>query len=247
MNAHTARRPSGRVCGFWEKLQRELDFNNWAPRSSRQWRLRQLPSEAESAARQDDANEMYSELKKREDEVRASGEWDEALSSANAAAEEPQVARSFEDADDSLISSSLNEAIAATTGASLDDAEMQTDPLSAEELVSLVKAKYGRTYDLSFARRDAPWGKTYVVLNVMWVHLEQRSFPMSEKRFMEKMDSIATLLNALEQQGHVRAVLQEEAKPRSGMPARPVVGTAVSIYLDLPDQQVAEFFGQGAQ
>ena len=33
-----------------------------------------------------------------------------------------------------------------------------------------------------------------VCLNVMWVHLEQRSFPMTEEEFNEKMDSVAFYL-----------------------------------------------------
>lgn len=33
----------------------------------------------------------------------------------------------------------------------------------------------------------------------MWIHLEQRSFQLTEEQYMEKLDGIAYLLNALEQ------------------------------------------------
>lgn len=44
---------------------------------------------------------------------------------------------------------------------------------------------------VAFARRDLPLGKKLVVLNVMWHHLEQRSFPMSEAEYDEKLDMVA--------------------------------------------------------
>ena len=47
--------------------------------------------------------------------------------------------------------------------------------------------------DLSIVRRHIP-GKTLVALNVMWTHLEQQSFPMSEEEYMDKLDTIAYYL-----------------------------------------------------
>jgi hypothetical protein len=43
----------------------------------------------------------------------------------------------------------------------------------------------------------------------------------------------------------VRAFLSAPAKSQKGLPRRPVVGTAISIQLDLNDAQVAEWFGSG--
>ena len=45
--------------------------------------------------------------------------------------------------------------------------------------------------------------------------------------------------------GRVRAFLRLPAKSAKGMPARPVVGTAVSLQLELPPELVAEWFGAG--
>jgi hypothetical protein len=33
-----------------------------------------------------------------------------------------------------------------------------------------------------------------VALNVMWTHLEQQSFPMSEEEYDDKLDTIATYI-----------------------------------------------------
>jgi hypothetical protein len=46
---------------------------------------------------------------------------------------------------------------------------------------------------------------------------------------MEKLDSIAYLLNAVQQADAIRAQLSGRPKSQNGMPARPVVGTAVSL------------------
>ena len=54
-------------------------------------------------------------------------------------------------------------------------------------------AKYGKTYDLSIVRRDIA-GATIIALNIMWTHLDQRSFPMTETQFMDKLDTIAEYL-----------------------------------------------------
>jgi hypothetical protein len=77
--------------------------------------------------------------------------------------------------------------------------------------------------------------------------MEQRSFQqtMSEAQYMEKLDGVATLVNLLGQTDKVRAFLKAPAKSQKGLPARPVVGTAVSIRFDLPDAVIQEWFGQG--
>jgi hypothetical protein len=45
-----------------------------------------------------------------------------------------------------------------------DDDEV--DPLSGDEMRELIWSKYGKAYDVSFARRDVP-GKAFVCLNIM--------------------------------------------------------------------------------
>jgi len=43
----------------------------------------------------------------------------------------------------------------------------------------------------------------------------------------------------------VRAFLKAPARSMKGLPRRPVVGTAISIRLDLDKAQISEWFGQG--
>lgn len=116
-----------------------------------------------------------------------------------------------------------------------------TGPLLRE----LMETKWGKAYDLSFVRRDLPLGKTLICLNVMWTHLEQRSFPMSEEEYDEKLDLVAMYLNSWGQAERVAAFLRQPARPRKGMPSKPIVGTAISIQLDLEDAIIDEFFAQG--
>lgn len=51
---------------------------------------------------------------------------------------------------------------------------------------------------------------------------------MTEEQYMEKIDSIAYLVNVLGQTEKVRSFLAAPAKSQKGLPPRPVVGTAVS-------------------
>lgn len=86
-------------------------------------------------------------------------------------------------------------------------------------------------------------GKTIVALNVMWTHLDQRSFPMTEEQFMDKLDTIAEYLRAWKQDEVVRTFLLEPPKSKRGLPSRPVTGNAVSIRLNLEPSVIAEWFG----
>jgi hypothetical protein len=53
------------------------------------------------------------------------------------------------------------------------------------------------------------------------------------------------MVNVLGQTVKIRSFLQQPARSQNGMPPRPVVGTAISIRLDLDQRTVDEFFGRG--
>jgi hypothetical protein len=53
------------------------------------------------------------------------------------------------------------------------------------------------------------------------------------------------MVNVLGQTDKVREFLRQPARSQNGMPPRPVVGTAISIRLDLDQRTVEEFFGRG--
>ncbi|MEW5302045.1 MAG: hypothetical protein WDW38_008676 [Sanguina aurantia] len=133
--------------------------------------------------------------------------------------------------------------VALASDASMDEV---VEPLTGPELRRLLFTKFGKTYDLSFIRRDIP-GKTFIALNVMWTHLEQRSFQLTEEQYMEKMDGVSYRLNVLGQTTLVRSFLQQPARAKGGLPKRPVMGTAVSIRLDLTQTVIDEWFGNGFQ
>lgn len=163
----------------------------------------------------------------------------------------PLTGGSFSDADDGDLAVALNRRIGqiAASTASFDSEvteEEMRQPLTAAELRQLIYSKYGKTYDVSFVRRDIP-GKTFVCLNIMWTHLEQRSFKLTEEQYMDKLDGVAYLIGALGQTDRVRAFLKERARSQKGLPPRPVVGTAISIRFDLEQSVIEEWFGKGYQ
>jgi hypothetical protein len=68
---------------------------------------------------------------------------------------------------------------------------------------------------------------------VMWTHLEQRSFPMTEEEYDEKLDLMALYLNSWGQAERVESFLRQPARPQRGLPSKPIVGVAVSIQVGL--------------
>jgi hypothetical protein len=122
--------------------------------------------------------------------------------------------------------------------------EGATQALTGTELRELIAFKYGKQYDVSFVRRDIP-GKTIVAFNIYHAYLGQRSFPMTEQDYQDKLDGVAMYLQAWGQANKVVSFLKEPIAPRRGLPSRPVIGNAVSVQLDLTREQISEWFGRG--
>ncbi|GAB4820755.1 hypothetical protein N2152v2_007801 [Parachlorella kessleri] len=150
----------------------------------------------------------------------------------------------FTQSTDDDFADALNRRIEQVAGSLASDDEEDMGVLTGPLLRELVVAKYGKAHDFSFVRRDLPLGKTLVALNIMFPHLGQKSFPLQESEYDDKLDGIAMYLRAWGQDGKVVAFLKEPARPRSGLPARPVVGTAISIQLDLDKPTIDEWFPQ---
>ncbi|GIL92528.1 hypothetical protein Vretifemale_20045 [Volvox reticuliferus] len=241
---------------------------SWAPKSTRIWRNQsfEFTSNDEKVDESSSGNEDVDHVDRSLDDLQtrlnsvpsssrpALGD----LGGADASTEDNSgfdgvspLSRSFSEADDRDLAVALNRRIGqiAASTASYDSEvteEEMRKPLSAQELRQLIYTKYGKTYDVSFVRRDIP-GKTFVCLNIMWNHLEQRSFKLSEQQYMEKLDGVAYLVGALGQTDKVRAFLKEPARSQKGLPPRPVVGTAISIRFDLEPGVISEWFGNGYQ
>eukprot|EP00195_Chlamydomonas_chlamydogama_P015878 CAMPEP_0202911572 /NCGR_PEP_ID=MMETSP1392-20130828/55338_1 /ASSEMBLY_ACC=CAM_ASM_000868 /TAXON_ID=225041 /ORGANISM="Chlamydomonas chlamydogama, Strain SAG 11-48b" /LENGTH=289 /DNA_ID=CAMNT_0049602127 /DNA_START=104 /DNA_END=970 /DNA_ORIENTATION=- len=249
-NTHVARAEKDGQNDWFKKL---VDFESWAPRSSRFWRLQQY--DYESSTKDDEApgKEMSAD-----DLEKLSRRVSEASSTASAnlsSLDEPTpielpLQRSFSEAGDGELAAALSQRISQIATASEDEAEEDEQqaapmevamvPLTAAELRELIFTKYGKSYDMSIVRRDIP-GKAFVCVNIMWSHLEQRSFKLTEEQYIEKLDSICYVVNALEQAEVVRSFLKTPAKSQKGLPPRPVVGTAISIQLNLSQATVDEW------
>eukprot|EP00798_Chlamydomonas_sp_ICE-L_P002224 gene2224-33786_t len=214
-----------------------FDPRGWAPRSAKAWRLNQYDYETNTQS--DEEAELVSEM-----------EACVSRMSQQAGGSSVEPFKSFSDAEDGKLASALQSRLKQMTAAvptgEVAEAQVGEKQMTGEELRSLVYKKYGKTHDISMVRRDIP-GKTFVLLNVMWGYLEARSFRMTEEQYMEKLDSIAYLLNAVDQADSVRSQLSGPARSSNGMPARPVPGTAISLKLDVSQSVVKEWFGQGYQ
>lgn len=210
--------------GFGEIVRSIFDFESWAPRSSRQWRLRPVPGEAITKADlPNDDMDLLQQLRQRQ----------EALGSVDTASDTLGMP------DDRDLQRSLTARVNELGGG---DVWSPTTPLTGAVLQALVLAKYGTQYDLSIVKRDIP-GRTLVRLNVMWQHTKQVSFAMTPQEFDDKMETIAYYIRAWKQEAVVRDFFSKPPRPSRGLPARPVPGSAVSIKLDVDQAMVEEWFG----
>jgi hypothetical protein len=85
----------------------------------------------------------------------------------------------------------------------------------------------------------------YTHTQQQWLYSGQRSFRLTREQYADKLDSTAALVNALGQTALVRGFLRAPARSQKGMPARPVVGTAITIRLNLAPEVIEEWFGSG--
>jgi hypothetical protein len=93
--------------------------------------------------------------------------------------------------------------------------------MTGQELHQLLLEKWGRSYDIQLRRTQ---GKIFV--QVMWRYLEQASFPMTELKYLEHLEEVATHLQAWGGVAQVQEYIQQTRE-------RPRVGKAVSIPLEL--------------
>lgn len=238
---------------FGEALGKEVknffDFANWAPRSSQAWRLGGLDSSSMSSSMDEEGmtEESVEVLNERLAEQRRSMSGSMYMDEDDV--EEPGVNEpSFLRSTDEEFAESLNARITevATGSSGATDEEEEEDAyvgLDGETLLALIEAKYGKKHDVSFVRRDIP-GKTLVSLNIYHAYLGQKSFPMSEEDFKEKMDGVALSLIMWDQVDTVVAFLKSPIRSQRGLPSRPIVGNAVSISLELTKEQIMEWWGR---
>lgn len=234
------------AAGLGDVIRDLFDFESWAPRSSQAWRLGQQPiirgsTPATNQITQSDLsvlNRRLADTRSSTGEGSSDAPAEVASGSGRDALDAPQP--SFVASTDSDLASALGQRIVEIEGGEDED---DRERLTGEALKNLIYVKYGKMHDVAFVRRDIP-GKTIVSLNVYHAHMAQRSFPMTEEEYAEKLDGIASLLEAWGQAGTVVTFLQGPITPRRGLPSRPVIGSAVAITLDMSAAQVLEWFGR---
>lgn len=195
------------------------DFESWAPRSARAWRLREVPNEvavksAKEVATAEEAAYIVALAGSKElEEVR-----DAATAAGGALVDRQAVSRFRETVE------------AALQGQEAGDESL----LSGASLAELCFLKYGKYYDMSIKHVTMNKGsmRRWVSLNLYVGYVGQRTFPYSQDEYIDKLDSIATMLNAWNQVDYVREFFAEPPIPRRGLPSRPRVDTAVSLRLN---------------
>ncbi len=103
------------------------------------------------------------------------------------------------------------------------------EPLSAEDLLALLRQRWQASYDLQLVKRH---GRLY--LQVMWGYLEQQSFPLSAEAYGARLEELVAILNGLGVADQVRRWL---ATTRD----KPRLGKALSLALELPQGRASEF------
>lgn len=103
------------------------------------------------------------------------------------------------------------------------------EPLSAEELLAVLRGRWQASYDLQLiVRRDR------LYLQVMWGYLEQQSFPMTAEAYGAHVEDLVATLNGLGVAAQVRHWLRTTRD-------RPRLGRALSLPLELPEGRSSEF------
>ncbi len=102
-------------------------------------------------------------------------------------------------------------------------------PLSAAELLAVLRGRWQASYDLQLIVRR---GRLY--LQVMWGYLEQQSFPMTSEAYGAHVEELVATLNGLGVAEQVRQWLRTTRD-------RPRLGRALSLPLEIPPGRSSEF------
>lgn len=109
-------------------------------------------------------------------------------------------------------------------------------------LSELIMQKYGKYHDVDVIRNSGQ-----VAFNIYVANLGQASFRYTEGQYLQKLESILSLLNDLEQTWYIKEFLTSPIKPRKGLPSTPRSDTAVTVNLnqsptwdDIRNQDIVE-------
>ena len=102
-------------------------------------------------------------------------------------------------------------------------------PLSAAEVIGLLRKRWQASYDLQLVQRR---GRLY--LQIMWAYQEQQSFPLTAAEYECHIAELVLVLNSLGVAATVRDWLGSCAD-------RPRLGKALSLALEIPPGLASEF------
>ncbi len=92
-------------------------------------------------------------------------------------------------------------------------------PLSAEEVIECLRARWKVTYDLQLVVRE-----DRLYLQMMWAYLEQQSFPLDEEAYSIHLNEVLEVINRLGLASLVRDWL-------ATTPKKPRLGKAITLPL----------------
>jgi hypothetical protein len=105
--------------------------------------------------------------------------------------------------------------------------------MDAQELRELVVAKWGKPYDTRIHRRRDARQELKYYLQVMWKHVDQQSFHMSDAEYMEQLGAVGELISEWQLADYVREQVREtKQRPGIGVGRGPVSG-AVCVSIPL--------------
>lgn len=206
-----------------------INYRSWARRAARTWKFKEYDADVErkiknknkkdNSKSMEEHHEIIDQLQKQVDEMRAI-EMEK----------EEKIRRQMREKNSSSIPppSIFNSPLLPLPL-----------PLTGEELVDKIVLRFGVRYDLTFARRDL-FGISIVSLNIMWQYLEQRSFPMSEDQYVNKMEEVALTLNTF---GPVEVERVRQYFEKGKRIKHPRVGSPLSIRLYIDEENMNRTFG----
>jgi hypothetical protein len=79
--------------------------------------------------------------------------------------------------------------------------EQRTDPskFGGRELLELIIKKWGVAYDIQL-RKSAPFGEgsENIYINLMWRYFGQKTFPMTEREYLEHLEAVARYIKSID-------------------------------------------------
>jgi hypothetical protein len=103
------------------------------------------------------------------------------------------------------------------------------DALTGESLRDLVMERWKYPLEVRLHRRRDAFGVMNLWVQIMWKHLWEQSFPMTEEEYNNQLDAVAWYLNEWNVAGYVR----NEIKTTTQNPGLTVNGGAKTVMIKL--------------